>query len=116
MFTAGAYGTVTALQRDGGFESYRGALVADARAVIRIATPRGGALGLFAGPDPDGDRTLAIGDRLLGSTVTDLAANPVSMNAGRQVCVTPLTPIGPNPQAIPTLLSAGSQVSLAQRT
>lgn len=87
VFTADADGTIRAVQRDGAFESYRGALIADASAVIRIATPRDGALGLFAGPNPDADRILALGDNLLGSTVTDLAANPVSMNARRQIAV-----------------------------
>ena len=87
VFTAGADGAIRTVQRDGGFESYRGALIADARAVVRIATPDAGALGLFAGPDPHRDRILAVGDSLLGSTVTDLVANPVSMNAGSQLAV-----------------------------
>jgi len=87
VFTADAHGTITTVERDGAFESYRGALIADADTVIRAATPRAGTLGLFAGPDPDKDRILALGDTLLGSTVTDLAANPVSINCNRQVAV-----------------------------
>ena len=87
VFAADLDGTVTTVQRDGAFESYRGALIADAGAVTRIATPQHGGLGLFVGPDPDGDRMIAVGDRLLGSTVTDLAANPVSINHERQIAV-----------------------------
>ncbi len=55
--------------------------------MVRIATPRGGSLGLFAGPEPEADRILAVGDPLFGSTVADLASNPVSVNAAGQVAV-----------------------------
>jgi hypothetical protein len=71
----------------GAFETFRGALVSDGGAVVIIGTPRGGSLGLFAGPDPVADRILALGDTLLGSTVDDLAANPVSVNASNQVAI-----------------------------
>jgi hypothetical protein len=54
---------------------------------VFVGAPVGGSLGLFAGPDPEGDRILGIGDPLLGSTVTELAANPVSVNAVGQVAV-----------------------------
>ena len=53
--------------------------------MVIIGTPRGGRLGLFAGPDPEADRILALGDSLLDSTVEDFAANPVSVNASGQV-------------------------------
>lgn len=69
---------------DGGFESYRGSLNS-AAGVIRIATPNGKGLGLFAGPDPEADRILAVGDELFGSTIAEFAANPVSVNAGGQI-------------------------------
>ncbi len=78
---------VTIVDTEGAFEAFRGALIGGAGAVVRIATPRGGSLGLFAGPDPEADRILAIGDCVFGSTVTDLAANPVSVNAFGQVAV-----------------------------
>ena len=71
----------------GAFESYRGALITGAGGVIRIATPRGEHLGLFNGPDPAVDRILAIGDSLFGSTVTDFAANPVSVSAAGQLAI-----------------------------
>ena len=72
---------------DGPFEAYRGALINDAGAVVFIATPRGGSLGLFMGPDPEADRILAFGDALLGSTVEELASNPVSVNAAGHVAI-----------------------------
>lgn len=75
------------IDTDGAFESYRGALITSAGAVVRIATPRGGSLGLFAGPDPGADRILALGDQLLGSKVAELASNPVSVNAAGQVAI-----------------------------
>ncbi len=78
---------VTIIDTEGAFESFRGALIAGTVAVVRIATPRGGSLGLFSGPDPSADRILAIGDSLFGSTVVDFAANPVSINAAGQVAI-----------------------------
>ena len=81
-------GRVTRLiDTEGGFETCRGALITSAGAVVFIATPRGESPGLFAGPDPEADRILALGDQLLGSTVADLAANPVSVNAAGQLAV-----------------------------
>jgi hypothetical protein len=65
---------------DGTFEAYRGALIIGDGAVIRIATPRGGSLGLFSGSDPMADRILAVGDALFGSAVAELASNPVSVS------------------------------------
>jgi hypothetical protein len=75
------------IDTDGAFEAYRGALITSAGAVVRIATPRGGSLGIFAGPDPEADRILALGDPLLGSTVTEFASNPVSVNAAGHVAI-----------------------------
>jgi hypothetical protein len=69
------------------FETYRGALITNAGAVVIIATPRARRLGLFAGPDPAVDRILALGDALLDSTVEDFAANPVSVNGIGQVAI-----------------------------
>ncbi len=75
------------IDTDGAFEVCRSALITSAGAVVCIATPRGGSLGLFAGPDPEADRILALGDPLLGSTVAELASNPVSVNAVAQVAI-----------------------------
>src|SRR5439155_26004137 len=75
------------IDTDGAFEACRGALITTAGAVVCIATPRGGSLGLFVGPDPQADRILALGDPLLGSTVADFASNPVSVNAPGQVAI-----------------------------
>ncbi len=72
-------GTTRIVETDGAFEAYRGALIAGDGSVVRIATARGGTLGLFAGSDPLADRILVIGDPLLDSTVEEFAANPVSV-------------------------------------
>ena len=80
-------GRVTRIETDGAFETFRGALITGTGAVVRIATPRGASLGLFAGSNPETDRILALGDPLLSSTVTDFAANPVSVNAAGHVAV-----------------------------
>jgi hypothetical protein len=87
IFTAHEGQIVQVLDTDGAFESCRGALITGAGEVVFLATPRGGSLGLFAGPDPDADRILALGDALLGSSVADFAANPVSVNADGHVAV-----------------------------
>jgi hypothetical protein len=54
---------------------------------VRIATRRGGTLGLYGGADPDADRILAVADHAFGSTVVEFAANQVSINDGGQVAV-----------------------------
>jgi len=72
---------------DGPFEAYRGALINAAGAMVFSATPRGGSLGLFAGPDPEADRILAVGSSLLGSAVAEFASNPVSVNAAGHVAI-----------------------------
>lgn len=68
------------VDQTGAYESFRGVVLAG-DTVVRIATPRGEDLGLFSGPDPVRDRILAMHDPLLGSTVADFAANPVSVSA-----------------------------------
>jgi hypothetical protein len=87
IFTATGDDVVQALDTQEGFESYRGALINTAGDVVFTGTPRGGTLGLFTGPDPHADRLLALGDALFSSSVADLAANPVSVNAHGHVAV-----------------------------
>lgn len=87
IFTVNEGRNIRIIDTDGAFETYRGALMTSAGAMVRIATPRGGTLGLFAGPDPEADRILALGDQLLGSTVAELASNPVSVNAAGHVAI-----------------------------
>jgi hypothetical protein len=87
IFTDDAGRITRVTEMDCAFEAYRGALITNAGAVVMIATPRGGTLGLYDGPDADADRILALGDPLLGSTVEDFAANPVSVNASGQVAI-----------------------------
>ena len=85
------------------FESYRGALITSAGSVVTIATPRGGSLGLYGGPDPTLDRILALGDALLGSGFNRcaqrryLARQLLQMSEGRtRACLN-------GPQAVATL-------------
>jgi hypothetical protein len=86
IFTADEGRITRITNTDDAFESYRGALITNAGAVVRIATPRGGKLGLFAAADPEADRILAVGDALLDSTVAEPASNPVSVS-GRHVAI-----------------------------
>jgi hypothetical protein len=87
IFTADESQIVQVLDTEGTFESFRGALITGTGQVVFTATPQGGSLGLFAGPDPDADRILVPGDPLLGSSVADIAANPVSVNADGRLAV-----------------------------
>jgi hypothetical protein len=87
IFTVAQARITPIVDTNGPFEACRGALITRAGAVVSVARPRGGSLGLFAGPDPEADRILAVGDPLLGSTVAEFAANPVSVNATGQVAV-----------------------------
>jgi hypothetical protein len=58
-----------------GFESMRGVLLWD-EGFIYFGTPTGGELGVYRGEE----RLFGMGDSLFGSTITDLALNPVSIN------------------------------------
>jgi len=69
------------------FESIRGVLLDAAGRAVFYATPRGGRLGVFSGPDPRRDSVLSIGSALLGSTVAEFALNPVSINSAGQLAV-----------------------------
>jgi len=73
------------------FASIRGALASLERLVF-YATPPGGALGVYrvardAGASAPPTRLIGIGDALLGSTVVDLALNPVSIDARGAIAV-----------------------------
>src|SRR5262249_28201215 len=65
------------------FESLRGALINNRGSVFLFATPRGGKLGIFRGSD----RVFCVGDPMFGSTVTEFAQNPVSVNDADQLAV-----------------------------
>lgn len=77
----------TAIDTSSDFESFRGVLLDDAGRVVFYATPRGGRLGVFSGPDPRRDGLIGLGAELLGSEVTDFALNPVSINAAGQLAL-----------------------------
>ncbi len=75
----------TILDSGAAFESIRGALLNNRGVVAFFATPRGGTLGVFTGPDPAADCLLSLGSDYQGSVVTDFALNPVSVNNRGQV-------------------------------
>ena len=77
----------TVIDGTGAYESFRGGLVWDDGAVVFYANPHGGPLGIFRGPDPVADCLLIKGQALFGTTVTDFALNPVSMNGPGQIAV-----------------------------
>lgn len=55
------------LRADAEFASFRGALVDAEEGLVFFATPRGGRLGVFFGPDPAAHRLFGLGDPLFGS-------------------------------------------------
>ena len=87
VFTAASGEIETVLEASGPYESLRGVLLNEAGGIIFYATPRGGTLGVFAGPDPIRDRLLSLGSPLFGSTVVDFALNPVSINDAGQIAI-----------------------------
>jgi hypothetical protein len=87
IFASSADGIAKIVDEAAGFESFRGALIDERGQVTFFATPRDGALGIFAGPDPLSDRVLGIGDPWIDSTVTDFALNPVSMSPGGRLAI-----------------------------
>ncbi len=87
IFVASAGDIETIIDTDGHFESFRGVLLPDEGGLIFYATPRGGQLGVFCGPDPARDCLLSVGAPLLGSTVVEFALNPVSVNRAGQIAI-----------------------------
>jgi hypothetical protein len=87
VFVAAGGETTTVADSSGPFESFRGAWINNAGGVVFCATPKGGALGIYRGPDPKRDAILGTGDPLLGSTITEFALNPVSVNDAGQVAI-----------------------------
>jgi len=81
VFLATGDGVAPVAGTTGEFESVRGALVDGGGGVLFLATPRGGALGVY---DAMSRKILSIGDHLFGSVVTDFALNPVSINGAGQ--------------------------------
>lgn len=68
-----------------GFESFRGVLLDAAGRAVIIATPTGGRLGVFSGPDPVRDLVFGSGTSMLGGEVDAFALNPVSMNGSGRI-------------------------------
>lgn len=87
VFGATADGISPLVGESGLFESYRSALINCNGLVAFCATPRGGQLGVFSGPDPVSDRIISLGEPLLGSRVTEFALNPVSVNEAGQLAI-----------------------------
>jgi len=87
IFAASAGAIAPIIDASSAFESYRGVLLNSAGNLVFYATPRGGELGVFTGPDPRSDCLLAMGGSLFGSTIVDFALNPVSMNDLGQVAI-----------------------------
>lgn len=87
VFTASASGVAPLLDSSGPFESFRGALLDHSGRLVFYATPRGGTLGVFTGPDPAVHRLIAIGDDLFGAVLSEFALNPVSINSCGQLAL-----------------------------
>jgi hypothetical protein len=90
--SSGAYqsragGRTTIATSARGFESFRGVLAPHADRYVFYATPVGGPLAIYAGPDPDRHRVLGIGDDYAGSSIVGFALNPVSMNRHGQLAL-----------------------------
>jgi hypothetical protein len=69
--------------REAPFGAFRGVLLNRKGLVAFYAAPKTAQFGIYTGPDPVADKVVCIGDELLGSTVTEFALNPVSVN---EVC------------------------------
>jgi hypothetical protein len=70
-----------------GFASFRGALVDGVGRVVMYATPPGGQLGIYDGPDPARHRIVGVGDRFEGGEVAEVALNPVSIGGDGALAV-----------------------------
>lgn len=87
VFLVSASSTVELIGTDAGFESFRGALLSAAGNLVYYATPNRGELGIYTGPDVEGNCLLEVGGTLLDSTVAGFALNPVSINKTGQLAI-----------------------------
>lgn len=87
IYVACPYGIAPFGRTEGAFESVRNALITNDGVAAYAATPPGGALGIYAGPDPAQDRVLALGQTVLGAEVAGFALNPVSVNERGQIAI-----------------------------
>jgi hypothetical protein len=87
VFTVTDGQLATAVDTRDAFEHVRGALVNRSGALVYYATPPGGAMSIYAGPDPVADRVLSIGDPMLGSRIAAFVLNPVSINERGQLAI-----------------------------
>lgn len=87
IFAASRGEIVPVIDMREGFESLRGAWINNRGDVLFAGTPTGRTLGIYAGANPRVDRIIGLGDALFGSTVSDFAANPVSLNNRGQLAI-----------------------------
>lgn len=87
VFTSRGGRIETVPDTGGPFGSFRGVLLDNSGRTVFYATPRGGTLGVFFGPDPNADCLLSVGSPLSGSTVEEFALNPVSINGAGQLAI-----------------------------
>ncbi len=87
VFVAAGGRIESVLDTSGPFESFRGVLLDGLGRLVFYATPIGGTLGVYTGPDPIAGRLLGMGSPLFGSTVVDFALNPVSINDAGQLAI-----------------------------
>ncbi len=85
FYVADQSGIESIVDQSAGFESFRGGLVSANGDLVFFATPPGGCLGVYrvrATSDQlrDHRRVVSVGDNCFGSSVSELALNPVSMN------------------------------------
>lgn len=87
VFVVSAGEIATVIDQTGVFEGFRGVLLTNEDRIVFYATPRGGELGVFTGPDPLTDCLLSLGAPLFGSAIVDFALNPVSINDVGQIAI-----------------------------
>ncbi len=87
VFVASGGSIVQRIDTSARFASVRGALLDSSGGVVFFATPPGGTLGVFSGPDPATGRIIGLAMPLFDSTIVDFALNPVSINDVGQLAI-----------------------------
>ncbi|MBU7583963.1 MAG: hypothetical protein KAF91_13805 [Nostoc sp. TH1S01] len=85
VFTTDGQSTVTIADNVSSFNFFENPAINDAGKVVFKGVLKNGTLGIYTGADPVADKVVAAGDKLFGSTVTDLYVSSKSLNNNSQV-------------------------------
>ena len=85
IFTSNGSSLTPIADDSGAFSSFNQVAINDNNTVAFLANLDAGGRGIFTGPDPVADKAVAVGDSLLGSTITSLSFSHKGLNNTDQI-------------------------------